>query len=154
MFRPYARKRYSTKCDVQLRFGGTPRARGSSSAVDPGHGRGGVERIVAVVWADVSRLGAALELPGKASAGAAVAVAVFDSQRAAVDGAARIQPAVPLVRGTECGRAGVGADRVQQESRQAVGGRDRGEVLCAGARSGARERSVIGRTFQCGWDAD
>src|ERR1700680_1189758 len=112
MFRPYARKRYSTKCDVQLRFGGTPRARGSSSAVDPGHGRCGVERIVAVVWADVSRLGAALDRPGKAAAGAAVAVAVFDSQRAAVYGATRIQPAVPLGRGTEWGGGGGGAHGV------------------------------------------
>src|ERR1700681_1940789 len=117
MFRPYARKRYSTKCDVQLRFGGAARARRSSSAGDPGTGRCGVERIVAVVWADVPRLGPALNRAGKAAAGAAVATAVFDSQRAAVDGAARIQPAVPLVRGAECGRAGVGADRVQQESR-------------------------------------
>src|SRR5450755_556963 len=137
MFRPYARKRYSTKCDVQLRFGGAPRAGGSSSAVDPSHGRCGVERIVAVVWADVSGLGPALDRAGKAAAGAAVATAVFDSQRAAVDGAAGIQPVVPLVRGTEHRRTGVGADGVQQESRPVIGGRDRREIFRTGARSGS-----------------
>jgi hypothetical protein len=50
MFRPNARKRYSTKCDVQLRFGRAACSAGPSSAVDPGHGRCGVETIVAVVW--------------------------------------------------------------------------------------------------------
>src|ERR1700691_6236908 len=101
MFRPYARKRYSTKCAVQLRFGGTARSGGSSSAVDPGHGRCGVERIVAVVWANVSGLGPPLDRAGEAAAGAGAATAVFDSQRAAVDGATRIQPVVPLVGGAE-----------------------------------------------------
>ena len=57
MFQPYARKRHSTKCDVQLRFAGTARTRGSSAAADPGDGGHGVERTVAVVWADVSGLG-------------------------------------------------------------------------------------------------
>src|SRR5450631_4390332 len=62
--------------------------------------------------------------------------------------------AVPLVCGVECGRAGVGPHGVQQESRPAVGGRDRREVLRPGAPSGARERSAVGRAFQCGRHAD
>src|SRR5665213_4334997 len=104
-FNSYAWKRYSAKCDVQLHFGGTPCSRRSSASTDPGHGGQGIERAVAVVWADVSGLGPALDRAGKAAAGAAVATPVFDPQRAAVDGAARIQPSVPLVRGAECGRA-------------------------------------------------
>src|ERR1035437_1450457 len=137
-FSPYARKRHPAKCDVQLRFGGTARARGSSSAADPGHGGRGVQSTVEVVWADVSGLGPALDRAGKAAAGVAVAAAVFDPQRAVAKGATGIQPFVPLVRGTEWGGAGVGGDRVQQESRPAAGRRDRGEVLRAGAGTGAR----------------
>ena len=101
MFRPYARKRYPTKCDVQLRSFGTARTGGSSSAVDPGDGRCGAERTVAVVWSNVSRLGPPLDCAGNAAAGVAVATAVFDSQRAVVNGAARIQLVVPLVCGAE-----------------------------------------------------
>ena len=39
--------------------------------------------------------------PGATAAGAAVAGAVLDPQRATVDGADRVQPAVPLVCGLE-----------------------------------------------------
>lgn len=42
---------------------------------------------------------AALDFTGKAAAGAVAAGAVFDTQRAAVDRAVGLQPAVPLVRG-------------------------------------------------------
>jgi len=56
-FDPYARKRYSAKCDVQLRFAGAACSRGSSSAADPDHGGRGIERTVEIVWANVSGLG-------------------------------------------------------------------------------------------------
>src|SRR5450755_1594266 len=113
-------------------------------AADPGHGGHGAERAIAVVWTDISGLGPAIDRAGKAAAGAAVAAPVFDSQREAVDGTARIQPVVPLVRGAEHRRTGVGANGVQQESRPAAAGRDRREVLRPGARSGAREQSAVG----------
>src|SRR5437016_2362129 len=99
----YARKRYPAKRDVQLRFTGTASPCGSSVAADPEDGGRGLERIVAIVCAHVCGLGPAFDRAGKAAASAAAAGVVFDSERADADGAAGIQPVVPLVRGTERG---------------------------------------------------
>src|SRR5450755_998684 len=119
-FNPNARKRHSAKCDVQLRFARATSSRGSSTAADPDDGGRGAERTVPIIWENVSGLGTAVDRAGKAAAGAAVATAIFDPQRAAADGATGIQSAVPLGCGVECGRAGVGPHGVQQESRPAV----------------------------------
>ena len=53
----YARKRHSTKCDVQLPFTGGSSAGGSSLAAGPADGGRGAEGAVASVRADVSGFG-------------------------------------------------------------------------------------------------
>ena len=54
---------------------------------------------VAAVRAALRAGGPAVDRPGAAAAGAAAAGALQRAQRAAADGAARLQPALPLVRG-------------------------------------------------------
>ena len=70
----------------------------------------------------------------------AAAGAVYDSQRATADGAAGLQPAVPLVRGPGYRRRRVGADDVHQESRSAADWRHRGGVLRGRPAACARRR--------------
>src|SRR6516162_8730458 len=71
---------------------------------------------------------ASLDPAGEAVAGAVVAGVVHDAQRAAADGAARRQLSVPLVRGAEHRRSGVGRDHLQQEPGAAAERRDRAGV--------------------------
>ncbi len=61
--------------------------------------------------------------PEKLLRALAVASAVHGAQRAAADGATRLQPVVPLVCGPEHGRRGVGADGVHEEPRPFAGRR-------------------------------
>ena len=94
--------------------------------------------------------GPTLDPAGEAAAGDAVAGVLFDPLGAAVDGAAGVRPAVPLVRGPGRGRRGVGSLDVLQEPRPAAGGRDRRQVpgRGAGAAAGeapARTRALLGR---------
>ncbi len=60
-----------------------------------------------------------VDCAGEAAAGIAAAGLLLDPLRAAVDGATRLQPAVPLVRRFGDGRAGVGREHLQQEPRAA-----------------------------------
>ncbi len=94
-----------------------------SIAADPADGRCRAEVTVTGVRSDLCHVRASVDCAGEAAAGVAAADVVHGSQRADADGAAGIQPAVPLVRGPEHGRAGVGADGVQQESGPADGRR-------------------------------
>ena len=73
------------------------------------------------------------------------------SQRADADGAAELQPAVPVVRGTGDGRAGVEPRGVQQEP-GAVAEQEWGAVLRAGA--GAGPAAPVGRALHGGWHVD
>jgi len=84
-----------------------------------------------------------------AAAGPVAPDPVYDPQRAAAVGAARLQLALPLVRWPEHGRAGVGPDRVHQEPPAAAGRRGRHRVpgTCGGA--GAAAEVALGRTSEC-----
>ena len=72
---------------------------------------------------------APVDCAGEAAARAVAAGALHDPQRAAADGATRLQPAVSLVRGARDGRRRVVADDVHEESRSAARRRHRGRVL-------------------------
>src|SRR5688572_27817685 len=76
------------------------------------------------------------------------------SQRADADGAARLQLAVPLVRGPSDGRGGLGSDGLHEEPRPAAGGRGGRGVLRRGARAGAGEAPAVERALHGGRDAD
>ena len=82
-----------------------------------------------------------------AAAGGSAAGVLLDPLRAAVDGAARLQPALSLVRWAGRGRRGVGPLGVLQEPRPAAGGRRGGEVLERGARQPASEAASVGRAL-------
>lgn len=78
----------------------------------------------------------------------------FDPLGTSVDGAAGLQPVVPLVCRSVGGRAGVGCDDVQQEPRPAAGWRGCAEVLGGGCGAGAPARPAVGRSLFRGRDAD
>jgi len=75
-------------------------------------------------------------------------------QRAAVDGAARLQSAVSLVCRAQCRLADVGPGHVQQESRPAIGRRDRADVLRPRCRPGAGAGAALCRALHCRWHVD
>src|SRR6516162_6849078 len=83
--------------------------------------------------------GRAVDCAREVAAGATVADAVLDSQRAAADGRNRLQHVVPLVCGVELGRGGVGRNGVHQKPRPTVGGRGSQAVPSAGGGTGAGE---------------
>ena len=88
----------------------------------------------------------------EAVARAAAASPLHDPQRAAADGATRLQPAVSLVRGPRDGRRRVVADDVHEESRSAAGRRHRGRVLRRG-RDSRRHASGCCPTSISPWTA-
>src|SRR4029450_1861675 len=75
-----------------------------------------LEGALAAVLEAVLEVGTTVDSAGKASSRVVVAGVLHDSERAAADGATRLQPAVPLVRGARDGRPGVESDDVQEES--------------------------------------
>ena len=87
------------RIDVQLRLAGGAGAAGSSAARDPPDHRSGARAAVAALRHAVRQFRPAVDSAGAAAARAAAAGALHDSQRAAADGAAGLQPAVSLVRG-------------------------------------------------------
>ena len=87
---------------------GEPRAASTgqpSDQADQGAGRGGTQRTLAAVRADVQRSGPALDSAGAVAESLAVDGAVHGAQRADVLRAVGLQPFVPLVPGSELGRA-------------------------------------------------
>src|SRR5438046_5102102 len=80
--------------------------------------------------------------------------ALLDPFRAPADGAAQLQPALPLVRGAGGGRCRVGPLGVLQEPRPAAGGRRGGHAPGAGARTPAREAPDVGPTLLGHWPSD
>ena len=63
------------------------------------------------------RRGASVDCAGAAVARAVAAGVVHGAQRTAADGATRLQFPVPLVRGTEYRRPGMGCDGIHQKPR-------------------------------------
>ena len=104
----------------------------SSAAGDSAHHRSRARAALAAVRHAVYPFRAAVDSARAAVARVAAAGALHDPQRAAVDGAAGLQPAVSLVRGPGDRRRGVGADDLHEESRSAAGRRHRGGVLRRG----------------------
>ena len=96
-----------------------------------------LSQLVATVRQHVRQRGPAVDCAGEVVASAVAADAVLDPQRAAADGTDRLQPAVPLVRGPERGRRGLGRDHVHQEPRPVAGGRRGQRVSGAGGGAGA-----------------
>src|SRR3954447_15000556 len=80
--------------DVQLRVAGRAGPGRPSAASDSADHRPGIGAAVAPVWGAVREFRAPVGAARAAAAGAAAASALYDSQRATADGAARLQPAV------------------------------------------------------------
>ena len=103
---------------------------------------------------DVRQDRAPVDSAGEVAARAADSDAVLGAQRTAADGRDRLQRAVPLVRGHEYGRAGVGRDRVHQEPRPAVGWRRGAGVSSEVVQPGAGEEPDQRRALHGGRHAD
>src|ERR1017187_603084 len=78
----------------------------------------------------------ALDSTGEAVAGAVAASALLRAQRTHADGTTGLQPVVPLVRGSEHGRPGLGCDGVHQEPSAAPRRRCCRRFLCCRAEAG------------------
>src|SRR5882672_3318172 len=89
----------------------------------------GLARVVTAVREDLLRGRPSLDPARTAAACAFVAGSVHGAERASSDGGAELQPAVPVVRGLEHGRAGLGRHGVQQEPRTASRWRHRPGLL-------------------------
>src|SRR5208283_260097 len=98
-----AGKRSRAGWDVQLRLDGGADSRGSSVARGEADGGRSASRPLEKVRVALLHHGSPLDSAGAALAGAAAAGALLGPQRAAAGGAARVQPAFSLVRGTHDG---------------------------------------------------
>src|ERR1019366_7456720 len=96
---------------------------------------------------------AAVDRTGEVVAGAAAASAVLGAQRTAVDGTARLQSAVPLVRGLEHGRRHLGCDRVHQKPRAPARWGHCGSLLPSRTAAGTGAESALGRALHGGRNA-
>ena len=123
--------------DLEARVGQRPSAAGDPRDRERGAGGAG-GRVLGAVFADR----AAFDPAGEAAAGDAAAGVLFDPLGAAVDGAAGVRPAVPLVRRPRRRRCGLGSLGVFEEPRPAAGRRHRREVLERGAGAAAREAAA------------
>src|SRR5258705_8656928 len=94
-----ARKRSGSGFDVQLCVAGGADYGGSSAAADARDGGRGAEAAVAPVFAPVRRLREAVDSAGALAAGLVAPGSLLDSERAAADRAAGVQPALSVVRG-------------------------------------------------------
>src|SRR5947207_1771541 len=103
--------------NVQLCVVGRTDTRRSSAAGSEEAGGRGLGRDVQGVRWSVFRSGTALDCSRTVTAGAAAAGVLFGAQRAAVDGAAQLQLAVPLVRGFGNRRRGVEPRRDRKSTR-------------------------------------
>ena len=78
--------------------------------------------------------------------------AVLGAHRTTADGTARLQSAVPLVRGLEHGRRHLGCDRVHQEPRAPARWQHCRSLLPSRAPAGTRAESALGRALHRGWN--
>src|SRR5713101_2625498 len=99
----HARRRSAAGRDVQLYLTRQESAAGPSVAADSSNCGSGFRATLTAVQKDICTCGSTFDRSGEAAAGLVTAVAVLGAQRAAADGAAGLQPAVPLVCGTEHG---------------------------------------------------
>ncbi len=127
-------------------LGGTG-AGGSSAARDPGDRGRGAGDVVAGVRAALFDAGPAVDRAGAAAAGAVAAGVLRHPLGAPADGAAGLQPAVPLVRRAVDGRAGVGRDGLFEEPGSAGGRRDHGMLPAGGAAQRAGAGAAVGRSL-------
>src|SRR5262249_40319180 len=97
---------------------------------------------------------ATVDPAGVLVAGVAAASVLHRAFGTAVDGATRLQFAVPLVRRVVGGRSGVGRDGVLQEPRPVARRRDPRAVLQQCAQPAASAPSALQRALLGGWDAD
>src|SRR5437899_1151024 len=104
---------------VQLCELRAPGADGSSIAGDPPDRQRGADGAVAGIREALCQVRPAIDSAGETAARAAVAGVLFGAFGAAVDGAAWLQSAVPLVRRAVAGRGGVGRHGIHQEPRAA-----------------------------------
>src|SRR6266478_1260449 len=96
----HARRRSAAGRDVQLYLTRQESAAGPSVAADSTHRGSGFRATVTAVQQALCTRWSAVDRSGEAAACLVGAVAVLGAQRAAADGAAGLQPAVPLVCGT------------------------------------------------------
>src|SRR5207237_10593621 len=148
-----ARRRSATaNGDVQLCGVGRSDTSGSSTARGEEAGGRGVGRDVqGVRWAVLAG-GPALDCARTVTAGVAATGVFFGAQRAAADGTAQLQLAVPLVCRFGDRRRGVEPRSVQQESRPAVEPGSGAKVFRACERTGGGVD--VGRALHGGWDTD
>src|SRR5579859_2287929 len=117
----YARRRPETATrNVQLCGLGGSDPPGTPAAGHPETRGPGVGRDVETVRSAVLGGGSAIDSAGTALARPVVTGVLLDSQREPAHGTARLQPAVPLVRGPGDRRPSMGSDCVQQEPGPAV----------------------------------
>src|SRR5713226_7176014 len=98
-----ARRRSAAGRDVQLYLTRQKSAAGSSVAASSSHCGSGFRATLTAVQQALRTCGSAIDCSREAAAGLVAAVAVLGAKRASVDGATGLQPAVPLVCGTEPG---------------------------------------------------
>ena len=104
---------------------------------------------------DAARRGRPAVVAGESWCGRCCCKRCFSSaQRAAVDGAVGLQPAVPLVRWAEHGRRDLGRDGVHQVPGAAAARRSGGTVVTGRRRTGACPAAVERRAFHGGRDSD
>src|SRR5439155_8424892 len=112
-----ARKRRAAAGCVQLCQPGAASSARPSLASSSCHDRRGIRKTATTVKQAVRQNWTPLDCAGEVVAGAPTASAVLGAKRTAVDGTARLQSAVPLVRWLEHGRLRLGRDGVHQEPR-------------------------------------
>src|ERR1019366_79028 len=113
----------------------------------------GIKRTATTVPQAVRENRAAVDRAGEVVASAPAASAVLGAQRTAVDGTARLQSAVPLVRGLEHGRRHLGCDRVHEKPRAPARWGHCRSLLPSRAPAGAGAESALGRALHRGWNA-
>src|SRR5438093_1079563 len=98
--------------------------------------------------------GPAIDSAREAAARPVASDAVLDSQRAAADGRDRLQRTVPLVRGNEYGRRGLGCHHLHQEPRPPVGRRRGSRVSDACSPPSSGKGPGFGRALHRRWNTD
>src|SRR5579863_9892018 len=103
----HARNRSAARTRIQLSFAGTAGTQGSSAATDSRHGRSDSEAAFEALRRNVCPRRPTFDTARTVASRAAVADALFSTQRAAAGRGDRLQHSVSLVRGFEPGRCGV-----------------------------------------------
>src|SRR5581483_9053888 len=97
--------------------------------------------------------GPSVDPAGEVAACAVVADVLFGSFGAAADGGDRLQHPLPLVRGAELGRAGLGCNDVYEKPRPIAGSGGGKGVSGPGGGASTRGGADFRRALYGGWDA-